>query len=282
MNFKIKSLTISIVLGLIILYISFLLFALLFNEYVDISLLNIFLQIFSNSLVIYIITKKVEHSDIEMKYILGDMNLKTIAWVKLIFTTLLLLLFDITTVTTVMTLRQTNNPDYLFELLLTPLENDSTFFIYKVLLFLVLIILAPIAEELYFRGYLLNKLSSKKNLACAIIFSSLLFSILHINSFILPQFFGGIFYSLVYIKTRKLIIPIILHSLHNFISGIHILFPGNELTVADLPPIQFLETIFFMGTLLFLLLLPIIYLLFKAEFKKIIKIAPYYYNKELM
>lgn len=72
-------------------------------------------------------------------------------------------------------------------------------------LMLYLTLIAPIIEEILFRGIILNGLLKKYSPAKAILFSSLLFSIFHGN---LPQMFNalafGILLGFIYIKTKSL------------------------------------------------------------------------------
>lgn len=49
----------------------------------------------------------------------------------------------------------------------------------RIIAFLVLVILAPIAEEVIFRGWLYGKLRARTNLATSILITSLLFAIMH-------------------------------------------------------------------------------------------------------
>jgi uncharacterized protein len=79
------------------------------------------------------------------------------------------------------------------------------------------IIAAPILEELLFRGIFLKGLLEKYNPAFAIIFSSILFAVLHIYPWhIVLMLFVGLLQGWLYYRTRSLPMCIILHSLYNF------------------------------------------------------------------
>ncbi|WP_426173619.1 CPBP family intramembrane glutamic endopeptidase [Massilia sp. TWR1-2-2] len=78
------------------------------------------------------------------------------------------------------------------------------------------ILLAPIAEELIFRGLLLNFLFSRVKTVPAILIAALIFAALHGNYF--GTFLAGIFLGLVYVFHGKLSYCIILHGLANFLS----------------------------------------------------------------
>lgn len=76
-------------------------------------------------------------------------------------------------------------------------------------------ILAPFAEELFFRGIIYN--SFKKNgRRQAIILSSLIFSLFHREVFsLLPVFILGLYLAFLYERYKNILYPIFLHGLHN-------------------------------------------------------------------
>lgn len=84
-------------------------------------------------------------------------------------------------------------------------------------LFIIAVIVAPIVEEVVFRGYIMNKWADKYSLNKGIIFSSLLFMVFHIQSFFVPQLLLGLLCALVYVKYNNLFYAVFTHSLYNFI-----------------------------------------------------------------
>lgn len=81
-------------------------------------------------------------------------------------------------------------------------------------------ILAPILEEFIFRGIILRGLLESYSKKFSILISSVIFAIVHLSpSQILGAFIFGLFFGLVYSKTRSLGYTIILHFLAN-ISGL--------------------------------------------------------------
>ncbi len=77
-------------------------------------------------------------------------------------------------------------------------------------------ILAPIFEEIIFRGFLLPSLTRYFPVWGAIALSSLLFSIAHLSlSEVLPLAVLGIVLGVVYTRSRNLLAPIVVHSLWN-------------------------------------------------------------------
>ena len=89
---------------------------------------------------------------------------------------------------------------------------------YDVLLFLQIVVIAPILEEIFFRGLILQSLQRyNKNLA--IFASALLFSLLHLNlAQSVPAFFSGLIFGYLAIQYRSLSLPILVHMLNNAIS----------------------------------------------------------------
>jgi membrane protease YdiL (CAAX protease family) len=96
----------------------------------------------------------------------------------------------------------------------------------KALLLHVLII-APVVEEIIFRGYIYRILKTKIPIIFAIIISSTLFSLIHYNvlSFIL-LFVLSIFLTYIYERNGSIMCPIIIHSLFNLMMSALIIY-GN-------------------------------------------------------
>ena len=81
----------------------------------------------------------------------------------------------------------------------------------------LILILAPIFEEIFFRKILFTSLLKKHSLITSIIVSSLLFSAIHLPSYInlIPTFIFGIISCLIYIKTKNITYSIIFHFIAN-------------------------------------------------------------------
>ena len=86
-------------------------------------------------------------------------------------------------------------------------------------LFISVAVLTPIAEELMFRGYVLDAISRKHSDWTAIIWSSILFGLVHIDPFIIgTAFIGGIFYGWIRIRTGSLLPAIAGHMMWNMLA----------------------------------------------------------------
>ena len=85
---------------------------------------------------------------------------------------------------------------------------------------LVMVVLAPICEELVFRKLLIDR-AARFGEETAMIFSGVCFGLFHMNLF---QFFYatalGILFAYVYVRTRRIQYTILLHMIINFLGGV--------------------------------------------------------------
>lgn len=87
-----------------------------------------------------------------------------------------------------------------------------------IIYFIYCAIVAPVAEELLFRGAICKSLEiyGKKT---AILLSAILFALMHTNvEQLLYSFVAGIFLAWVFVETKSIIYPIILHLINNSLS----------------------------------------------------------------
>lgn len=91
-------------------------------------------------------------------------------------------------------------------------------FLYNLFTFISVVILAPIFEELIFRGTILQVLS-KYNKVFAILVTSLLFGLLHLNmTQAVPAFFMSLILCYMCLKTDSLLVTILAHAGNNFLA----------------------------------------------------------------
>ncbi len=84
--------------------------------------------------------------------------------------------------------------------------------------FIQVSLLAPITEEMLMRGYILQGLKNRYSVITAILVSTLLFAILHVNiGQILSAFIGGLILATLYLKTKSIFCCILTHVLYNSI-----------------------------------------------------------------
>lgn len=77
------------------------------------------------------------------------------------------------------------------------------------------ITLAPIIEELVFRGVVMNRLKIKFGIIPAIFVSAIVFGIVHFDLNVLGRLFFGVLSAILYFETKNIINCIILHILNN-------------------------------------------------------------------
>ena len=159
----------------------------------------------------------------KLSFGLSNENLKYVIWTPLIYLiTIILLLF-------VGLLNQYLLTNF-FDIEIKPqdilerfkeLENS-----FEISIFVVgSAVIAPIYEELLFRGIIFPKLIQKTNFTIALVLSSLLFAVLHFHlSALLPLFVLSIILSITYLYTSTIWASISLHALFNLISIIAVKF----------------------------------------------------------
>ncbi len=89
---------------------------------------------------------------------------------------------------------------------------------------------AAISEELFFRGFILNAFTKNGNEGNAVIFTSLLFMLLHPQ--FLPTFAASILLGFVAVATRSIVIPITIHFVNNLSAILLVNLAGIE-TLAE-------------------------------------------------
>ena len=126
------------------------------------------------------------------------------------------------------------------------IEHDEIFNANPILAFISVAILAPIVEEIIFRGIIFNEGAKYKGGSFPIIISALLFGLAHMQPIqIVYAFIVGLIFGFVYSKTHSLPIVMFLHMLNNLLT----LFPEPFST--------------FISIIQILCIIPMIYLLKK-------------------
>jgi len=131
--------------------------------------------------------------------------------------------------------------------------NRSEYFVKPEPLFLLTVILFPLStgllEEVVFRGIVLKILlrktgGTKKGIISAFIISAALFAVVHlihlmwkspidVTGDLLFAIAGGMFLGAIYLRTKTLIAPILLHWLLNLSGGIFDAFTSPEYTIPE-------------------------------------------------
>lgn len=110
----------------------------------------------------------------------------------------------------------------------TPMPDSGVYLIIEIVM---ITILAPIVEEFFFRGVILQRLIKKSSVWGGILISSLLFGILHAD--IIGAFLFGVITALLVIRTGNLLIPILLHMLNNTIAVVLMYVPPKWIEWLD-------------------------------------------------
>lgn len=117
------------------------------------------------------------------------------------------------------------------------------------------VILAPVLEEAFFRGILVNRWGTRWGVPTALVASSIAFGILHAN----PIGIGvaGLIAALLYLRTRTLIVPVVFHAANNLVPTLaELVDPSGPLDVAA--EIQAVSDDVFIGVALVAVSLPIL------------------------
>lgn len=101
-------------------------------------------------------------------------------------------------------------PDFIMNALHEPIIDSTGGYVFQ---FIMVVFIAPIAGEFVFRGFLLQRLAAKWGTSIAMIAVALLFAILHVDFLGAAVF--SIVLSIVYIRTKSLLMPIAIHMLNN-------------------------------------------------------------------
>jgi CAAX protease family protein len=102
--------------------------------------------------------------------------------------------------------------------------ENSTAAAQRIPIILLAVVIAPVAEELAFRGYLYGVIKRYFGAVAALLLSGILFALIHLN---LPSFFPllvlGWVFALAYELSGSLLVPMTMHALFNALSLILVL-----------------------------------------------------------
>lgn len=95
-----------------------------------------------------------------------------------------------------------------------------------VVIWISAVILAPFAEEVFFRGYLFRAMAMRKGLLKGLIYSSVIFGAMHIFGYtvnlapFLPIAVGSVLLALGYRRSGNLWVPMTAHAVNNFVAAL--------------------------------------------------------------
>lgn len=165
------------------------------------------------------------------------------------------------------------------------LEIVETPLIVYILFFINICILAPIWEEMLFRGVLLRRFTLKWSPQKSIIISSLIFGIIHLNPInIVFAFALGCVLGYAYLKTKNIVVPMLLHSFSNFLAFLQFCY-ANQVTTFELPTIEAIRLELIISlVILFVISIILIFLLVKyyKQFRQLKNPLPIEAQQELV
>ncbi|MFT8348630.1 lysostaphin resistance A-like protein [Clostridium saccharoperbutylacetonicum] len=86
-----------------------------------------------------------------------------------------------------------------------------------VICFIILVVLAPIVDEITFRHILFKRLSKRFNVYVGLIVSAVIFSAINICPEIFGNFALGIVNCILYVKYENILMPILVYAIYNFL-----------------------------------------------------------------
>lgn len=89
-------------------------------------------------------------------------------------------------------------------------------------------LVAPVVEELFFRGYIFNAYLAEKGMRTAYLASAVLFGIVHGHATLFPAIFlGGLVLAYAYRRSGTIVAPIVAHVLNNSVAFGSLLLAGD-------------------------------------------------------
>lgn len=150
---------------------------------------------------------------------------------------------------------------------------DRSWFAQLLKLFVV-VVAAPLVEELAFRGILLQRWERKWGVNSALICSSVAFGSLHFNPLGMTMF--GLVMGLLYIRTRSLAVPTACHVINNVLALTLELLNSTGASSAEADSLMFHNV--WLGLLLLGLSLPLLTLFIQRSWPRHQTVMPYIHN----
>lgn len=166
---------------------------------------------------------------VRLSDVMGPAPRETRAYAAIPLIVLLLLVFAALSLWLTIVLASLVAPAWALELLAADDRSSMTELFrgeQKVLLALVVVLFGPFIEEFVFRGMLLRRWLATRGLWTGLLGSAAVFAILHPPSW-LGAFATGIVLGVVYLWTRSLMIPLLIHVLYNGVVALVILSTGS-------------------------------------------------------
>jgi uncharacterized protein len=281
------SVLIKIVLFMVLTLVVFLLVEFILDtKDINITIIDNLYSIVSYIGVLFILFHEFKTDGIEKEFVIGNLSIRNEPLIKYISIQLFITFFSVSAILTLLNLF-TGMEDFIQDIIVSAADAPQISGLILLLNVVVIVVFAPIAEELLFRGFLFNRWGATIGLGKAMVISSTIFSAIHFNQGFIGQFIFGIFACIIYVKTKKLIIPIILHGLNNVIAispqFLDVIF--NTTTEATIDPVEleqffsYFQLVLNIGTIIFFILTPVMIYIIYRLYPKGVKVTPYESNK---
>ncbi|MDZ4401053.1 CPBP family intramembrane glutamic endopeptidase [Prosthecobacter sp.] len=153
---------------------------------------------------------------------LQHLHWRSLAMVVLMFTVIILISVNLVSAATVSWLKDIW-PDLQPQETVKAFESGGIGF--KILVIIAAVVIAPLAEETLFRGFVYGVLKRYTDAPFAALASSLMFAIIHLHvGSLLPLWMLAVLFCLAYEITGCLLVPMLLHSIFNAMSIVGMLF----------------------------------------------------------
>ncbi|NET56267.1 MAG: CPBP family intramembrane metalloprotease [Symploca sp. SIO2E6] len=222
--------------------------------------------------------KRLSRLQINIDYIIGKIP-RNYRWLPTIGIVITILLFSLGSGQLLLYLLSFFAPNWVEsiineEIFLSGADNFATV-LNNVLAFITIVVVAPVTEELLFRGILLHRWAAKWGIRPALLVTSLLFGILHTNVVGLSVF--GLMMALLYIKTRTLIVPIVCHALNN-LAAVGLGLIPNDTSTTDM--LEQLHSEWWVGIIFVVLSAPLLISFISKNWPRPTFPLPYFSNGE--
>lgn len=112
--------------------------------------------------------------------------------------------------------------------------NEESSIVSKIILVIALAIIPAIFEELFFRKAIID-FASKYSKVVALVFSALLFGIIHMNiSQALFAFIAGLIFGGIYLYTGDIRLTMLIHFINNGVGVLEMILPGNGFVISSI------------------------------------------------
>lgn len=151
------------------------------------------------------------------------------------------------------------------------------FWLAQLIKLVVVVVAAPVVEEIAFRGILLQRWERKWGIHMALIGSSVAFGSLHLNPIGMTMF--GLVMGLLYVRTRTLAVPVACHMINNAFALFLELFSSRGVSAADATGGQ-LGGGFGLGLVMLAISLPLLAMFIQRSWPRHEIAMPYVHNMQ--